>query len=119
MAVATTGTIVGIWTAGGGAMQITATGSTTFEGRTVEPYTFCQSGAVPLGQVEWKLKRTAPNTYTGTARYYRVSDCAYIGDAENATWQYNPADDTLVECSTSPNPDLPGGGCETEHRIKP
>jgi len=119
MAVATTGTIVGIWTAGGGAMQITATGSTTFEGRTVEPYTFCHSGAVPLGQVEWKLKRTAPNTYTGTARYYRVSDCAYIGDAENATWQYNPADDTLVVCSTSPNPDLPGGGCETERRVKP
>jgi hypothetical protein len=119
LAVATTGTIVGIWTAGGGAMQITATGPATFEGRTVEPYTFCQSGSVPLGQVEWKLTRIAPNSYTGSVRYYRVSDCAYIGDSDDATWQYNPADDSLVACSTSPDPALPGGGCETEHRIKP
>jgi hypothetical protein len=113
------GSIIGTWTAAGGAMQVTATGATSYEGRTVKPYTFCHSSSVPLGQVEWVLHRTAPNKYTGTVRYYKVSDCTYIGDAQNATWEYKPADDTLYACSYSPNPSIPGGGCSTEHRVKP
>jgi hypothetical protein len=87
-------------------------------GRLIKPYTFCRSGSVPLGQDEWKLTQTAPNKYVGTVRYYRVSNCTYIGDAKNATWEYRPADDTLYSCSYSPDPSLPGGGCSTSKRVK-
>jgi hypothetical protein len=109
--------IVGDWEVGG-VMRVTRTGATTFVGRLVKTYTFCHSGSVPLGQVEWKLTRTAANTYTGTVRYYKVSDCTYIGDATGATWDYRPADDTLKSCSYSPNPALPGGGCSISKRVK-
>jgi hypothetical protein len=99
-------------------MQVTPTGPTTYVGRLIKPYTFCHSGSVPLGQDEWKLTQTAPNKYVGTVRYYRVSNCTYIGDAKNATWEYRPADDTLYACSYSPDPSLPGGGCSTSKRVK-
>lgn len=110
--------IVGSWKAAGGVIEVTATGAAAFEGTLMEPFTFCRSGSVPLGQVQWRITRTAAYTYTGTVRFYKVSDCSYIGDATNATWKYRPADDTLYACSYSPDPGLPGGGCSTLPRVK-
>lgn len=110
--------ILGYWEAGGGVMHVTQTGPTTFVGRLVKTYTFCQSGSVPLGQDEWKLRRTTPNKYVGTVRFYRVSNCTYVGDAKNATWEYRPATDTLYSCAYSPDPSLPGGGCTDSKRVK-
>lgn len=110
--------IVGDWEAGGGVMRVTKSGTTTFEGKLVKTYTFCSSGSVPLGQVEWAITRTAAFNYKGTVRFYRVSNCTYIGDAKGATWKYQPADDTLYGCSYSPDPSLPGGGCATMKRVK-
>jgi hypothetical protein len=110
--------IVGDWETGGGVMRVTKTSATAFEGRLVKTYTFCGSGSVPLGQVEWAFTRAAPYNYTGTVRYYRVSTCAYIGDAKGATWKYQPADDTLYACSYSPDPNIPGGGCAVVKRAK-
>ena len=109
--------IVGDWAAGGGVVRITPIGTASFQGVTVKPYTFCRSGSVPLGQVEVTMIRTAPGKYVGTVRYYKVSNCEYIGEGQGATWEYRDADDTLLACSYSPNPSIPGGGCETPKRV--
>ena len=110
--------IVGDWNAGGGVLRITATGATTFEGRLVKTYTFCRSGSVPLNQVEAVITRTSVNHYSLTLRFYRLSDCTWIGDATGATYLYRPADDTIYACSWSPNPSYPGGGCSVSTRAK-
>lgn len=98
-------------------MRFTPAGGATFTGSLVVTYTFCRSGSVPTGQVEVTMTRTAPGRYTGTVRFYRVSDCTWIGDAQGATWEYDPYKDTLLACSYSPRADLPGGGCEVATRV--
>jgi hypothetical protein len=110
--------IVGDWNAGGGIARVTVTGRAAFEAKLIKTYSFCQSGNVPLGQVEWVIRRTAQYTYTGTVRYYRTSDCTYIGTTKHASWKYRLADDTLYSCSSSPNPSYPGGGCSVLTRAK-
>ncbi|MFN8224678.1 MAG: hypothetical protein U0R50_15685 [Gaiellales bacterium] len=109
--------LAGDWTAAGGVMRFAQVTASTFEGRLIKTYGFCRSGSVPLGQVEVEARRVSPGHYRGSVRYYRVSDCTFIGKAVGATWTYDAPTDTLTGCSTSPDPAYPGGGCETMRRV--